>query len=110
MGNSLCTSVAFLAVAILAACAPYSADISPASISSARYDGWSRKKLAKELAFVDLSLARVTGEQDNSANRDALLVFLIGVPTSGGGVKEQVAELKGQQIALHEAMVQADCP
>jgi hypothetical protein len=38
------------------------------------------------------------------------MVFLIGVPTSGGGVKGQVADLKGQQIALHEAMIQADCP
>lgn len=63
----------------LSACAPYASDIS------------------------------TRADQDHSANNDALMVFLIGVPTSGGGVKGQVADLKGQQIALHEAMIQAEC-
>src|SRR6478672_11579183 len=92
-----------LLLGLLSACAPYASDISPAPISSARYDGWSCSKLAKEQAFIDSSLARVSADQDHSANNDALMVFLIGVPTSGGGVKGQVADLKGQQIALHEA-------
>ncbi|MGH7690176.1 MAG: hypothetical protein ACREN3_11275 [Gemmatimonadaceae bacterium] len=94
---------------LLAACAPYSSDISPAPISDARYDGWGCAKLQKERAFVDDSVTRVSAEQDHDASHDALMVFLIGVPTSGGGVKGEVAELKGQQIALHEAMLDQGC-
>jgi hypothetical protein len=93
----------------VAACAPYASEIEPAPISAARYDGWSCTKLAKEQTFVEDGLARVSADQGHSANHDALMVFLIGVPTSGGGVKGEVADLKGQQIALHNAMLQADC-
>lgn len=107
---TLKATISALAIAgLLSACAPYAHDIAPAPISSARYDGWSCSKLAKEQAFVDSSLARVSGDQDHSANTDALMVFLIGVPTSGGGVKSQVADLKGQQIALHDGMLEASC-
>ena len=95
--------------ACLAACAPHASEIAPAPISDARYDGWSCEKLKKEQAFVDTSLVRVSGDKDSAANRDALMVFLIGVPTSGGGVKSQVADLKGQQVALHPAMLEHGC-
>jgi hypothetical protein len=33
--------VPFWLAVVLSACAPYASDISPAPISSARYDGWS---------------------------------------------------------------------
>jgi hypothetical protein len=52
---------------------------------------------------------RVSADQDHAASHDALMVFLIGVPTSGGGVKGQVADLKGQQDALHAAMRDNSC-
>jgi hypothetical protein len=74
-----------------------------------RYDGWSCPKLKKEQSFVEASLVRVSADQDNAASNDALMVFLIGVPTSGGGVKSQVADLKGQQIALHNALLESNC-
>jgi hypothetical protein len=93
----------------LAACAPYASEIAPALISPARFDGWSCEKLKKEQAFVDTSLVRVSADQDHAASHDALMVFLIGVPTSGGGVKGQVADLKGQQDALHAAMRDSNC-
>lgn len=94
---------------ILCACAQHAYEISPAPISSARYDGWSCVKLKKEKTFVDDTLTRVSADQDHAASHDALMVFLIGVPTSGGGVKGQVAELKGQQDALHSAMLDRGC-
>ena len=72
---------------LLSACAPYASEITPAAISGLRYDGWSCAKLAKEKAFVDEALARTSADEDAAANRDAWMVFLIGVPTSGGGVK-----------------------
>lgn len=94
---------------ILSDCAPYARDISPAAISTARYDGWDCAKLQKEKSFVDESLTRVSADQDGAADHDALMVFLIGVPTSGGGVKGEVAELKGEQKALHEALLDRGC-
>ncbi|MGH7102925.1 MAG: hypothetical protein ACREFJ_11065 [Acetobacteraceae bacterium] len=96
-------------VALLAGCAPYAANITPAPISDARYDGWGCGKLIKERAFVDDALTRVSAQEDRDANHDAWMVLLIGVPTSGGGVKGEVAELKGEQVALHEAMLDQDC-
>jgi hypothetical protein len=94
---------------VLTACAPHSRDISPAPISDSRYDGWGCAKLEKEQAFVDDSLTRVSADEDHAADHDAWMVFLIGVPTSGGGVKGEVADLKGQQNALHEALLDQGC-
>jgi hypothetical protein len=90
-------------------CAPHASEISPAPISAARYDDWRCEKLQKEQAFVEQSLVRVSADQDHAAKNDALMVFLIGVPTSGGGVKGQVAELKGEQNALRDAIRDHNC-
>ncbi|GFO75667.1 hypothetical protein BPLS_P3010 [Bathymodiolus platifrons methanotrophic gill symbiont] len=94
---------------ILSGCAKHAIDISPAAISTSRYSGWNCNKLSKELSFVEGAVTRVSAEQDEAADHDALMVFLIGVPTSGGGVKGQVADLKGQAIALHGAQMEMDC-
>lgn len=98
-----------LVIVALTSCAPRASEISPAPISALRYDGWSCEKLKKEQAFVEAALTRVSADQDQAADRDALMVFLIGVPTSGGGVKGQVADLKGQKDALHHALMGQDC-
>jgi hypothetical protein len=100
---------AFILPLWLVACAQYAAEIPPAAISESRYDDWSCPKPKKEQAFVDAALVRVSADQDQAAGRDTLMVALIGVPTSGGGVKGQVADLKGQQIALHEALRDHNC-
>src|SRR3954447_3886484 len=93
----------------LTACAPHASEIAPMPISDVRYDGWACEKLRKEQTFVETSLVRVSSDQDSAADRDALMVFLIGIPTSGGGVKTQVADLKGQSGALHSALMGHSC-
>ena len=98
-----------LLLGLLSACAPYASNISPSPISSARYDGWSCDKIRKEQQFVEDSLTRVSADQDSAAQTDIWMVILIGVPTSGGGVKGEVARLKGEQIALHHALLDTDC-
>jgi hypothetical protein len=55
------------------------------------------------------ALAKVSSDEDHAASHDALMVFLVGFPTSGGGVNEQVAYLKGQQIALRNALMSHGC-
>lgn len=90
-------------------CAQPAERIEPAAISTAKYEGWNCQKLAREKAFVDEALVRTSATQDRAASNDALMVFLIGVPTSGGGVTGEVARLKGEQEALRRALVERNC-
>lgn len=60
-------------------------------------------------AHIDTALPRIGAQQDKAASNDAMMVFLIGVPTSGGGVPGEVARLKGEQEAVRTAMVQKGC-
>ena len=63
----------------------------------------------KEKAFIDDALPRISAQQDAAADNDALMVFLIGVPTSGGGVKSEVALLKGEQEAVRQVIRDKNC-
>lgn len=102
-------TLAVIVLLLLAGCAPYASNISPSPISHARYDGWSCSKLKAEQKFVEENLVRISADQDSAAGTDILMVFLIGVPTSGGGVKGEVARLKGERNALHNALMAAGC-
>ncbi len=97
-------------LALVCACAPRADEITPAAISTSQYVGWGCERLAREKAFTDEALTRASDEQDSAARRDAMTVFLIGVPVSGGGVKGEVARLKGNQEAIRRTMVARDCP
>ena len=99
-----------LTIPLIAGCAKDAAMIEPAAISTSRYDGWDCKKLTKERAFVDEALVRASASQDQAAGNDRVMVFLIGVPTSGGGIAGEVARLKGEQEALRRSMVERSCP
>jgi hypothetical protein len=104
------TYIALAVVAGLAACAPKAENIEPAAISTSAYEGWDCRRLAREKAFTDEALVRASDTQDRAASTDALMVFLIGVPTSGGGIKGEVARLKGNQEAIRRTMVLQNCP
>ncbi len=97
-------------LALVAACAPRADEITPAAISTSQYAGWDCGRLAREKAFTDEALTRASDEQDSAARRDAMTVFLIGVPVSGGGIKGEVARLKGNQEAIRRTLVAQGCP
>lgn len=101
-------TIAFVFI-VLAACAEKAAKIQPAAISTAQYDGWNCRKLAKEKAFVEDALIRASETQDKAAQNDTMMVILIGVPTSNGGIKSEVARLKGENEALRRAMRERGC-
>jgi hypothetical protein len=103
------TVALLLGALAISACAKKSDNIEPAAISTSGYDGWNCTKLAREKAFVDNALVRVSAQQDKAASNDAVMVFLIGVPTSGGGVPGEVARLKGEQEALRITMRDRGC-
>lgn len=100
-----------LSIGILAAtaCAKKAELIEPAAISTAKYSGWSCSKLKKEKAFVESALVTKSATQDKAAKTDAWMVFLIGFPTSGGGVTGEVASLKGESEAIRKSMVVRGC-
>ena len=109
MRSIVLVSAMFVATSI-AGCAKKADNIEPAAISTSKYDGWSCTKLGKEKGFVDDALVRVSASQDKAASSDAWMVFLIGVPTSGGGTPGEVARLKGEQEALRRYIVERGCP
>jgi len=94
---------------LISGCAEKAANIEPSMLSAARYDGWGCQKLYKEKDFVDTALVKVSADQDEAASHDAWMVFWIGVPTSGGGVKGEVARLKGEQEALRQSIRDRGC-
>lgn len=102
-------AMALVGVVVLSACAQKADNIAPAAMSSVRYDAWSCSQLGRERAHIDEALPRVSAQQDSAATQDAVMVFLIGVPTSGGGVPGEVARLKGEQEAVRRAMVEKRC-
>ncbi len=109
MGNTLRFTILFIGILAATACAKKAELIEPAEISSAKYSGWNCSKLRKEKAFVEAALARKSETQDKAAKTDAWMVFLIGIPTSGGGVTGQVAQLKGENEAIRKSMVGRGC-
>ena len=100
---------ALIAAGVVSGCAKKADNIEPAAISTSKYEGWSCNKLAREKGFVDEALVRVSASQDKAASTDAWMVFLIGIPTSGGGTPGEVARLKGEQEALRRYMVERNC-
>jgi hypothetical protein len=108
--NKITVSAFAVLIAVgISGCAKKADSIEPAAISTAKYDGWSCKKMAREKAFVDEALTRASASQDKAAENDAVMVFLIGVPTSGGGTPGEVARLKGEQEAIRRRMVERNC-
>ena len=99
----------FIPILLIVGCAERAANIEPSYISSEKYGTWNCTSLIKEKSFVDNSLPQASASQDAAADNDALMVFLIGVPTSGGGIKSEVARLKGEQEALRRAIRDENC-
>lgn len=90
-------------------CAQNARHIEASYISTARYDGWQCSKLTKEYRFVQQALIRVSKTQDDAAAADVLTVILVGRPVSSGGIKGQVSSLKGQRLALRQAIHDGGC-
>lgn len=103
---------AVAAATLVSGCAKRPETIAPAYVSHHMYDSLSCRQLAEERVRVDMAYAQAAQAQNDAATGDAWGVFLIGMPTStlsGGNIAAQVAQLKGQQEALHQASVRKNC-
>jgi hypothetical protein len=99
--------MAGVAPLVLTACAKKPEAIAPAYVSHMQYDAYSCPQLASEAARLDAALAQVSQAQRNARSGDVAGVILLGLPVStlsGSNVADQVASVKGQQVAVHQAM------
>jgi len=102
-------SLALLAAVLIVGCAPRAASIAPSHVSTAYYSGWSCERLLDEHAKVTDTLIHANAAQDRASNRDTLTVIFLGAPLSAGGIKGEVARLKGEEIAISRSLMYGGC-
>ncbi|MBX3480799.1 MAG: hypothetical protein KF842_10380 [Caulobacter sp.] len=104
-----------LAVAglLLAGCATSAAKVQPISISPLLYANKSCDELALQFAQTDKDLQVQSLRQNKTRRADKVGVLLLGLPLSsmtGHGAEGEVAQLKGEKIAIEKAQAAKGCP
>ena len=92
-------------------------DVAPQHVSAMRYDDRTCKQLLREQDDVDASLAAASAKLDSKATQDAVVtgvgvvLFWPVLFALGGnqGMEQEVARLKGEQIALKSKMRDLNC-
>lgn len=108
---------ALVAMLILPGCATRPVDVAPQHVSSIRYDDRTCRQLLREQDDVDSSLVAASAKLDSKATQDAVvtgvgaLLFWPVLFALGGnqGMEQEVARLKGEQIALRSKMRDLNC-
>src|SRR5579871_6275613 len=106
-----------LAAPILAGCASASADIQASYVSPVQYQTYTCQQLALEAQAVSSRAAIVSGAQDEHRTNDAVAtgvavvifwpaVFLV---KGDGNTEAELANLKGQLIAIEQASNAKHC-
>jgi hypothetical protein len=99
--------VLLIGVAVaLAGCAKSPESIAPAYVSSVNFQSWSCSQLAEEGRRLNQALAEASTQQRNARTNDTIGVIFIGVPVSslsGDNIAPQIANLKGQIVAVQQA-------
>ncbi len=101
-----------LTALMLTGCAKKPEAIAPAYVSHMQYMSYNCPQLASEAARLDAALAQVSQAQRNARSGDVAGVILLGLPVSsmsGSNVSDQVASVKGQQVAVQQAMNLQNC-
>lgn len=97
---------------LLAACAPFPAEIEADVTRSSRFDGLSCGALLSAEQQTAANLETLSDSQREAATMDAVTVALIGIPfngVTGHGHEEEIAQSKGELRDLHDAMNDAGC-
>lgn len=105
------------AAALLAGCASKSSDISPTYVSPIMYQSHSCAQLAQEAQGISARAAQVSGAQDQKRTSDqiatgvAIVVFWPAAFLVGGDgpLSAELANLKGQMVAVEHASIQKNC-
>ncbi len=102
-----------IALCGLTACAPAPRDVKPLPMMAAgAFSGLSCPSLLQRRNVVDERVAGLTKAQRSTRNGDIAGVLLLGLPLgrmSGGNVKDELAQAKGEQVALNDAIAARGC-
>lgn len=93
-------------VLLLVACAKAPESIAPAYVSQVSYQSWTCTQLQEEGSRLSNALVEASTQQRNARTNDTLGIIFIGLPVSslsGDNIAPQVANLKGQIIAVQTA-------
>jgi hypothetical protein len=100
------TLTALVLLPLVSACAPGPNAVTPYSVGTDLYSGMSCSDINDELRVKNAEVAALSSKQKAAATGDALGVFFILLPVSsltGGDVQGELAQAKGEQIALESA-------
>ena len=93
-------------------CAARPEKIAPNYVNAANYQSWTCQQLGNEDARLSAAYSLAAREQRSTRRSDTWGVVLVGLPIgsiSGGRVNGEIADLKGQLIAIHFMQKQKDC-
>jgi len=111
------TTALLFALAMVAGCASKSSEITPAYVSPIMYQNHTCPQLAQEAQGVSARAAQVAGAQDAKRTNDqvatgvAIVVFWPAAFLVGGDgpMAAELAQLKGQMVAIEQASIQKKC-
>ncbi len=109
-------AVAALA-AVLGGCASRSSEIMPSYVSPVTYQSYTCQQLGQEAQAVSARAEQVSGAQDQKRSNDqvataaAIVIFWPAAffVSGDGQVAAELANLKGQMVAIEQASIQKKC-
>jgi hypothetical protein len=93
-------------------CAKSPESIAPAYVSTVNFQSWSCNQLAEEGRRLNQALAEASTQQRNARTNDTIGVIFLGLPVSslsGDNIAPQIANLKGQMVAVQQAGSSKNC-
>jgi hypothetical protein len=96
---------------VLTACANRPESIRASHVSHEKFVHLECNALSAKLDEVKTELVKLSKQQDDKANGDAIGVFLLGIPFSklSGDHEGDIARLKGEVEAIDTAQVKNKC-
>ncbi len=89
--------------ALVSGCATRASGVAPVAVAATDYSGMQCVSARAELVTVRERVNALSRKQNNAATADAVGVFLLFIPAGslfGGNVEGELAQAKGEQLAL----------
>jgi hypothetical protein len=106
-----------LLMLIFAGCAQKSSDIKATYASPMKYQSYSCKQLGSEMTRVTQRAAEISGQQDSTATKDAVVMtvgLVVFAPAllflaQGEDQKVEIGRLKGEYNAIRDVAMRKHC-
>lgn len=94
---------AAIAAALVSGCATRASGVAPVAVAATDYSAMQCTTARAEIVNVRARVNALSRKQNNAATADAVGVFLLFIPAGslfGGNVEGELAQAKGEQLAL----------